>query len=239
MKDALRCLQFQSTGGGSGIRLAFTERFIIRGNHTEKTARLRGSLILLFSSLRGAEYKWSSYGEYIGESGIVEREFTLKMFSDRPGETIKMFEKYSREESKESCLEIEEPKVLTSDDDLRKIVRQQFGTEAIDVCNQAREKQDSIVQKMRKINGVNIRQIARVTGLSQTRVWRAWNKEPVPLFWFSDRPGETIKMFEKYSREESKESCLEIEEPKVLTSDDDLREIVRQQFGTEAIDVCN
>jgi putative transposase len=41
-----------------------------------------------------------------------------------------------------------------SDNKLREIVRRQFGIEAIKVCNAAREKQDSIIQKMREIDGV-------------------------------------------------------------------------------------
>jgi len=38
------------------------------------------------------------------------------------------------------------------------------------------------VTKNEKIDGVNIRKLARVTGLSQTRDWMAWNKEPVSVF---------------------------------------------------------
>jgi hypothetical protein len=41
-----------------------------------------------------------------------------------------------------------------SDNKFREIVRRQFGIEAIKVCNAAREKQDSIVQERREIDGV-------------------------------------------------------------------------------------
>jgi REP element-mobilizing transposase RayT len=120
-----------------------------------------------------SEYKWSSYNEYIGGSQIVDSEFALKLFSKIPEEAVKRFEKYSREESVDSCLEIKENRVIMSDDKLREIVNRQLGIEAIKVCSETRERQDSIVRKLKEIDGVNIRQIARITGLSQTRVWRA------------------------------------------------------------------
>lgn len=60
-----------------------------------------------------------------------------------------------------------------SDDELRIVIEKQFGIAAIEVCNEIREKQDSIVRKVKEVDGVTIRQIARLTGLSQTRVWRA------------------------------------------------------------------
>lgn len=60
-----------------------------------------------------------------------------------------------------------------SDDDLRQMVRQKFGIDAIKICNEMREKQDGILKVMKEVVGTNIRQIARITGLSSTRIWKA------------------------------------------------------------------
>ena len=60
-----------------------------------------------------------------------------------------------------------------SDDNLRQMVRHQFGVDAIKICNQMREEQDHILRVMKGIDGAKIRQIARITGLSATRVWKA------------------------------------------------------------------
>ena len=64
-------------------------------------------------------------------------------------------------------------KVNVSDDTLRQKVRQQFGLDAIKIGNEMREKQDHILRVLKGIDGTNIRQIARITGLSPTRVWKA------------------------------------------------------------------
>lgn len=63
--------------------------------------------------------------------------------------------------------------INVSDDDLRQIIRQEFGIDAIKICNEMKEKQDEILQVMNAIDGTTIRQIARITGLSSTRVWKA------------------------------------------------------------------
>lgn len=120
-----------------------------------------------------ADYRWSSYREYINRKELVDREMALKMFSDKPEEAKKRFERYSKEASIDRCIEIQEGKVNVSDNELREKVKQDFGVKAIEVSNETREKQESILQKMKEIEGVTIRQIARVTGLAETRVWRA------------------------------------------------------------------
>ena len=120
-----------------------------------------------------AEYKWSSYNEYTLERQIVDTEYTLPMFADKPDNAVECFEQFSREANVDTCLEIPAIKVTVSDDDLRKKVRHQFGMEVIKVCHETREKQDDIVRAMKAVDGANIRQIARITGLSSTRVWKA------------------------------------------------------------------
>ncbi len=120
-----------------------------------------------------AEYQWSSYREYIGGNRVIDKEFALSMFSNIPEEAVKKFAKYSHEESMDVCLEIEERKIHMDDDALSEIVRRQFGIEAKTVGSESRERQDHIVRELKKLDGVTIRQVARLTGLSQTRVWKA------------------------------------------------------------------
>jgi len=77
-----------------------------------------------------------------------------------------------QEANEDICLEIPGPKVNVSDDSLRRMVRQEFGIDAIKICNEARERQDAILQVMKEVVGTNIHQIARITGLSSTRIWK-------------------------------------------------------------------
>lgn len=120
-----------------------------------------------------AAYQWSSYNEYIGRAQVIDKEYALTMFSDKPNEAIERFEQFMGETNSDVCLEIEKINVNVSDDHLRQVVRQQFGIDAITICNEVKEKQDHILRTMKGIAGANIRQIARITGLSPTRVWKA------------------------------------------------------------------
>lgn len=120
-----------------------------------------------------ADYKWGSYSEYMGKGQIVDKEYVLKMFSEKPDQALKEFVIFSREANGDTCLEIPEIKVNVSDDNVRQMVKYQLGIEAIKICNEMREKQDAILRVIKEFDGTNIRQIARITGLSSTRVWKA------------------------------------------------------------------
>jgi hypothetical protein len=87
-----------------------------------------------------ANYKWSSYSEYTESRQIVDKEYALNMFSDKPDEAIVRFVKFLREANEDICLEIPGIKVNVSDDDLRQMVRQEFGIDAVKICNEPREK---------------------------------------------------------------------------------------------------
>lgn len=119
------------------------------------------------------DYKWSSYSEYTKRGQVIDKEYALKMFSDKSDEAVERFVKFSKEATADVCLEIPEIKVNVSDDDLRQIFRKQFGSDAIKICNEVREKQDDILRVIKEVDGTNIRQIARITGLSSTRIWRS------------------------------------------------------------------
>ncbi|HEY3424780.1 MAG TPA: transposase [Negativicutes bacterium] len=120
-----------------------------------------------------ADYQWSSYSEYTKRRQIVDTEYALHMFSDKPDEAVSRFQQFSREMNGDACLEIPKTKVNVSDDDLRQMVRQQFGIDTMKICNEMREKQNDMLRVMKEVDGTNIRQIARITGLSLTRVWKA------------------------------------------------------------------
>ena len=68
-----------------------------------------------------------------------------KMFSDKPDEAVGRFVQFSKEMNGDVCLEISENKVNVSDDELRQLVRHQFGIDVIKICNEMREKQNDIL----------------------------------------------------------------------------------------------
>jgi len=120
-----------------------------------------------------SQYKWSSYGEYIGQWHIVDKDHVLGMFSDKYREALRLFEIFSREMITEVCLDVEESKLGMSDERLREIIMEKFEIDSIRLVNEERKRQDEILKELKQIKGTSIRQIARTTGVSQTRVWRA------------------------------------------------------------------
>lgn len=120
-----------------------------------------------------ADYKWSSYIEYSDRKKIVDTDYALNIFSDKHDEAVGRFVQFSKEPNGDICLEIQKNKVNVSDDDLRQLIKQQFSIDAIKISNKMKEQQNEILRVIKAIDGTSIRQIARITGLSSTRIWKS------------------------------------------------------------------
>ena len=103
----------------------------------------------------------------------MTKEYALNIFSEKSEEAIERFKIFLCEANQDVCLEIPDSKVSASDENLRQIIKQQFGIEALEIGNESREKQGHILRVIKEIDGSTIRQISRVTGLSPTRIWKA------------------------------------------------------------------
>ncbi len=112
-----------------------------------------------------SEYRWSSYNDYIQGSGITDTAFALSMFcEDRKG-AILLFDKYMNEEDKASCLDLEENRRLT-DKEAQELINKLCGTKnLVEFLNMTHEKRDKGIALLKK-NGLSIRQISRLTGIS-------------------------------------------------------------------------
>lgn len=119
-----------------------------------------------------AAYKWSSYREYTEHVSIVDAEYALGILSDKRDEAISRLVRFLEEANNDVCLEIPDSIVKVSDEGLRQMVRQQFGMDATHICHETKERQEHILREMKEMEGATVRQIARVTGLSPTRVWK-------------------------------------------------------------------
>lgn len=120
-----------------------------------------------------ADYKWSSYIEYRNQRNFVDTEYVLGILSDMREKAIKSFEQFHREETEDVCLEIATNKVKLSDEEFRILFKQQYGIDTIKIMQEDRERQDTLLRLMRAFEGSTIRQIARLTGMTATRVWQA------------------------------------------------------------------
>ena len=120
-----------------------------------------------------AAYPWSSYSEYTDPGRLVDTYYALTLFAAKTDEAIRRFVQFSSEPNNDVCLEVQDIRVKISDENLRQMVRQQFGLEAIKICQETKDKQDEILRAMKSVDGASIRQIARITGLAASRVWKA------------------------------------------------------------------
>ena len=118
-----------------------------------------------------AEYKWSSYNEYINGEGLADSQFALEVLSDDHTVSLEKFINFSNLANDDKCLEIQY-RIKIKDDNLKEILTRTFNIEAVMVQNEPRDRIGLILKKMLKIEGVSARQLARITGLSPNIVWK-------------------------------------------------------------------
>lgn len=117
------------------------------------------------------EYKWSSYSEYIKTNIVTDTGFILQLFSADRKKAIKLFIDYTQEQNEVKCLDYCE-KVRLSDD----MVREYFSNVGIvnhsELQHLERDKRNEIIKNLKSLEGVTIRQLSRITGISKSVIDR-------------------------------------------------------------------
>lgn len=119
-------------------------------------------------------YNWSSYHDYTYEKSDLDTEFILGMFSKNRQLAIKRFKSFMEEESDEGFIEYKDNhkhKVL--DQEIISIVKSTYGVESTSLHLLEKDQVNVILRHLKSIDGVSIRQIARVTGMKKNIVERA------------------------------------------------------------------
>lgn len=107
-----------------------------------------------------ADYRYSSYRAYLGESGIVDTAVCLEMI------TAEQFIEFNNEYSNEVCLDLEENPFRLTDEEAKRILQK------ISKCRNATEFQSLDLAKRQeclkhcRAKGISIRQLSRLTGIS-------------------------------------------------------------------------
>jgi len=111
-------------------------------------------------------YKWSSYKTYLNGNGITDIEFSLSIFDEDKQRELEQFINFHKEESEAQCLELDEETYPLTDDEARKIIMKVCGAKnATNFQGLDIKKRDKALQSLKE-NGLSIRQIARLTGVS-------------------------------------------------------------------------
>lgn len=108
-----------------------------------------------------ADYKWSSYTEYILKQKIIDVGFVFGML------TKDQFICYSNEENKDRCLEYSE-NIKIDDNEAREIIKKIIDVKNInEIQSFEKAKRDNIIKNLKLIDGLSIRQLARITGITK------------------------------------------------------------------------
>ncbi len=123
------------------------------------------------------EYCWSSIHDYYGDgkfrSKLLEVRFVLELFDQDIDRSIQALMEFTNTVNQDECLE-EEPQLRKSDKQIREEIEELMGGNPIGMFqNMERKHQNEILNRVKMQEGVSLRQIARVTGLSLSIVYRA------------------------------------------------------------------
>lgn len=119
------------------------------------------------------EYRWSSYAEYTCQhSTIVDTSFILEMFSHNNEKALELFKSYMGRNDEKS-FDLKGTYRLT-DDEANEIIKRTINDfKANQLQSMEKEKRDQLLRKLKVIEGLSIRQIARITGLTFNVVAKA------------------------------------------------------------------
>ncbi|MGE5396828.1 MAG: transposase [Chitinophagales bacterium] len=122
-------------------------------------------------------YRWSSIHAYYGDreypSGLTKTDLILNIIHQNRISAIMTFREFMKQENEDKCLD-DEAKFKKTDGEVKAEIEALMDGELIGKLHgQEKAKRDAILRTIKMSEGVTLRQIARVTGLSLTNVHRA------------------------------------------------------------------
>ncbi|MTI80455.1 MAG: transposase [Firmicutes bacterium] len=118
------------------------------------------------------DYPWSSYNEYVIKVDIINTDLGLNIFSSGREKGIELFINYHEEDNSDKCLDYETFIKLT-DNEVRQLIKG-LGIESIsELQHLEKSKRDFILRKLKRIDGVSLRQLSRLTGISKSVIHRS------------------------------------------------------------------
>ncbi len=126
------------------------------------------------------EYQWSSCKVYYGDKGdkdyinrLINTELVLSLFSNNNKEALSAFREFSEMEASDLCMSHAEKIKLSDTKALQVIAEVLGGMQLREIKEISITKRNMVLQKLKSIEGLSIRQIARLTGIGFNIVKRA------------------------------------------------------------------
>lgn len=120
---------------------------------------------------KNLQYKWSSYQDYLHDPIYTDIDFVLQFFSIERSEALKSFQNYMNKINNDTCMDFYDKRNVTDKEIIEQI--QKLGIKNISELQKLKKDQrDEIIGLIKKIEGVRIRQLSRITGLSKSVIGR-------------------------------------------------------------------
>lgn len=127
--------------------------------------------------IRPSGYKWSSCNGYYGKpyypSGMLDETFMLEVFGDDKEKAVKRFIEFNEQENDDHCLEEIDKKRLTDKEALEEIKEIIKRYEPGEIKNLGKLEKGAILKKIKRIEGITLRQAARIIGISHVLIHKA------------------------------------------------------------------
>ena len=124
------------------------------------------------------EWRWSSCREYYGRSNfpknLLDGDYVLSMFSADSELARKRFKEFNERINNDQCLDEGEYKNRLTDEEARLEIKKRLGTiEIAQVKSLPKVKRTEVLRKVKAIEGLSLRQAARIFGISLSLVFKA------------------------------------------------------------------
>lgn len=115
--------------------------------------------------------KWTSINEYIQQVNMIDIDFGLHLFSPDRNKAIRLYIEYMRQPNDDHCLE-DTVKVRKSDNEVREILFQLGIPDKSTLQQMDKENRNVILARVKTMEGVSLRQLSRITGISRSVIQR-------------------------------------------------------------------
>ncbi|ARK32383.1 Transposase IS200 like protein [Halalkalibacter krulwichiae] len=114
---------------------------------------------------------WTSMEEYIQRANLVDIDFPLSQFAAEKKQALHLFKNYMRHLSDDDVLDVE-TRSRTPDHVLTDYMKELGITSSSYLQQMDKANRDDILRELKKLGGVSIRQLSRVTGVSKSVIER-------------------------------------------------------------------
>ncbi|NLW02557.1 MAG: transposase [Clostridiaceae bacterium] len=123
------------------------------------------------------KWKWSSCRPYYGfpgyPEGLLDEALILSMFDGDTDLARRLFIQFNEQASDDWCMDVTRPGRLSDEEALRAIEQAISGYEISQVKHLPVSERNALLRKIKAIEGVSLRQAARIIGVSHVLIHRA------------------------------------------------------------------